>query len=141
MRRQTDSAHPESALQNMRGAIGNQQDQGGKEQNQSQGTRQAGYNNFPSMLAVDFGPGCHLGLVLRFESFLAIPPGTTTVKIISNVGRADDGHAFTTKFAVKAKYSTNFLVSIPSLLRRAFGAKRLNPPHNDRNAACEIFLT
>ena len=95
-------------------AIGDQENQRRKQQDQSQRTCEAGCNYFPSMLAVDLGPGGKLGLILRFESLLAVPPGAATVEIVSNVRRADNGHGSPQNFAVKAKYSTNFLIFVPS---------------------------
>jgi len=81
-------------LQDLRGAISNKQDQGNKEESQSQGTRQIRGKDFPSVLAVDFGPGRKFGPILRLKSLLAIPPGAPAVEIVSNIRRADDSHIF-----------------------------------------------
>ncbi len=86
----------QSALQNSRGAIGDQENQCRKEQDQSQRTRQAGGDDFSTVLTVDFGPRGKLCLVLGFESLLAVSPGAATIQVVSDVRRADDGHGFTT---------------------------------------------
>ena len=44
------------------------------------------------MLAVDFGPGRELSLVLGLKSLFFVPPGAAAIKVISNVRRADDSH-------------------------------------------------
>ncbi len=69
------------------------------------------------MLAVDFGPGGKLSLVLGFESLLFVPPGAATVEIVSDVRGADDRHTLSPqRFSYwKGKYSTNFLNSIAEL--------------------------
>ena len=88
------------------------------------------------MLAVEFSSSCEFGLVLGFKSLLAVPPGAAAIKVIPNIRRADDWHfsplrtlhlhlhviclanhagEHTKSFAVKAKYSTNFLIFALSL--------------------------
>jgi hypothetical protein len=69
------------------------------------------------MLAVEFSSGCEFSLVLGFETLLAIPPGTAAIEVIPNVRRADDWHFSPQRksFAVKANYSTNFLILSMSL--------------------------
>jgi hypothetical protein len=62
------------------------------------------------MLAVDLRARREFSLVLGFESLPFVPPGTATVEIISDVRRADYWHFSLRKFAIKAKYSTNFLI-------------------------------
>ena len=127
-----------SALQYLCCAVGNEQDQRHKKQNQSQRTREIGGKDFPSVLAVDFGPSCKFGLVLGFESLLFVPPSAATIEVISNIRRTNDCHispqrtrhlhrtAFpgtarmggsgavqarnTKVFLLKGKYSTNFLI-------------------------------
>jgi hypothetical protein len=104
---------------------------------------------------MDLGAGCHLGLVLRFKAFLTIPPGAATVEVIANVRGADNGHTCTTKFSVKVKYSTNFLISktltlserpskAKSVVKARFNCvprRALVTPFSAKSIACEIFPT
>jgi hypothetical protein len=79
-------------LENLRSAIGRQQDQCGHEQNQTHRTVQGGSQHLSSMPVMELGPSRKLGLVLGFQSLFAVPPGAPAVKIISNIRGADDRH-------------------------------------------------
>ena len=105
------------------------------------------------MFAVDFGPKGKFSLVLGFESLLFVPPGPATIEVIPNIRRADDWHfspqitlhlhlhviclanhasEHTKTFAIKAKYSTNFLIFTPI---------PISPKVGEGVNACEIFPT
>jgi hypothetical protein len=73
-------------------AIGDQEDQRHKKQNQPQRTIEVGDKDLTSVLAVDFGPEGKFGLILGFKSLFFVPPGAATIEIISNIRRAYNSH-------------------------------------------------
>ena len=79
-------------LENFCGAIGYQQNQGKHYKNQANRPREGGGEDFPPVLAVEFGACRHFGLVLGFDSLLLVPPGAAAVEVVSDVGGADDSH-------------------------------------------------
>lgn len=66
-------------------AIGDQQNQREHYQNQSNRPREAGSEDFPSMLAVEFGACRHFGLVLGFDPLLFVPPRAAAVEVVPDV--------------------------------------------------------
>lgn len=79
-------------LENSCRAIRHQHHQCEHQQNQPHHPRKGRCHDLSPMPGVEFGPGGKLGLVGRFDSLFAVPPGAATVQVCADVGRADDSH-------------------------------------------------
>src|SRR5829696_1182091 len=100
-----------SGSNHLRGAVCNKNYDSNHQQDESKRTREIGGQYLASMFLVEFSPGGEFNLIFRFDPLFAIPPGTATVQITSNVRGADNRHSFSPPGIVCRKYSTNFLIS------------------------------